>query len=94
MQPRDAAVVLVSCLPISDLSAWNVSNVTSTFSTFEFNGDLSAWNVSNVTSTFSTLEFNGDLSAWAWKAFGGHMRLCGDDDYLNAWNVSGDVTAT
>ena len=38
----------------SDLSSWDVSNVTNTLAMFSkcsvFNSDLSSWNVSNVTN--------------------------------------------
>ncbi len=54
-----------------DLSAWNVSRVTSManmFSTTAFNQDLSAWDVSSVTNmrrmfTYAKV-FDQNLSAW------------------------------
>jgi surface protein len=56
----------------SDISLWNVSNVTTMSYMFnkceKFNGDISLWNVSNVTDMwcmFNTCEkFNCDLSQW------------------------------
>ena len=56
----------------SDLSAWDVSGVTSFsnlfFGCLEFESDLNQWNVSNVTSLNSTFrrtyKFTSDLSSW------------------------------
>ena len=97
MQPYLAAILPVSVLQIRDLSAWNVSNVTSNFSTSEFNGDLSAWNVSQVTNMSTMLaratSFNGDLGAWnvfgvttMYQMFGNASASNGD---LSAWEVFG-----
>ena len=54
----------------ADLSAWDVSSVTTMSSMFRgsaFNGDISQWDVSSVTSMssmFSFGDFNGDVSQW------------------------------
>ncbi len=56
----------------SDLSGWNVGNVTDTASMFfncsQFNSDLSGWNVGNVTDMASMFQgcsvFSSDLSGW------------------------------
>eukprot|EP00978_Attheya_sp_CCMP212_P045533 scaffold350205_cov35-Attheya_sp.AAC.2 len=56
-----------------DLSAWNVSSVTTLSGMFSngasvFNQNLSAWNVSRVTDMrmmfYNAYAFNQDLSAW------------------------------
>lgn len=55
---------------ISDISSWDVSNVTNmsfAFSNSEFNGDISSWDVSNVEdmgAMFENSPFNGDISNW------------------------------
>ena len=54
----------------SDISKWDVSNVTNmigTFSLSQFTGDISTWDVSNVTDMggmFKESQFNGDISKW------------------------------
>jgi len=56
----------------SDLSSWNVSNVTNMLGMFykasSFNSDLSSWDISKVTDMTSMFEdatsFNQDLGAW------------------------------
>ena len=56
----------------SNLSKWNVGNVTSMFQLFthaaSFNSDLSKWNVINVKTMyamfFGAKSFNSDLSKW------------------------------
>ena len=56
----------------SDISKWNVSNVTDMswmfYGASQFNSDLSRWNVSNVTNMrymfMESLQFNSDLSRW------------------------------
>ena len=46
----------------SDLSSWDVSNVTNTLAMFSncgvFNSDLSSWNVSNVTNMRGMFDCN------------------------------------
>lgn len=55
----------------SDLSEWDVSNVTDTrfmFARTNFNGDISNWDVSNITKMegmfYQAKEFNQDISNW------------------------------
>ena len=54
----------------TDISKWDVSNVTSMkgmFSHSEFNGDISNWNinkVNNMAYMFSGSKFNRDISNW------------------------------
>ena len=53
-----------------DISKWNVSNVKTMQSMFEFsqfNGDISKWNVSKVfimDNMFRSSKFSGDISEW------------------------------
>ena len=56
----------------TNMSAWDVSNVTTLARTFSgahaFNGDIRSWNVSKVTTFFHTFAnaraFNQDISGW------------------------------
>jgi surface protein len=55
----------------SDISRWDVSNVTDMrcmfMKAYDFNADLSSWNVGNVrlmTNMFSVSGFVGDISHW------------------------------
>lgn len=57
---------------VADLSAWDVSKVTSmkmlAFENFVFNADISSWDISAVTDLAAMFEgaysFNQDLSTW------------------------------
>src|SRR6056297_308087 len=83
-----------------DLSAWDVSNVTSMDCMFlgakSFNQDISGWNVSNVTSMdcmFSSAEsFNQDISNWdvsnVRNMYGTFRCAASFNQPLNDWNVS------
>lgn len=69
-----------SCSPVlrgaiafnGDLSPWDISSVTSFYSSFSampvWNNDLSSWDTSAVVDfdymIYYTDEFNGDLSSW------------------------------
>ena len=56
----------------SDLSAWDVGNVTDMYNMFawceNFNSDISGWNISNVTDMgnmfYGCKKFDADLSGW------------------------------
>ncbi|MDC3250174.1 BspA family leucine-rich repeat surface protein [bacterium] len=87
-----------------DISAWNVSSVTSMNSVFNratsFNQDVSSWNLSSVVSLasiFSDAEaFNQDIGSWDVNSvtnfngvFGGALRFNQD---ISSWDVSSATT--
>jgi surface protein len=79
-----------------DLSAWNVSAVTSMWSMFSgassFNQALGAWNVSAVTTMsnmfsntpLSTLNFDALLQAWSLQTVQNNVTLGGGDNAYSA----------
>ena len=83
----------------SDLSRWNVENVTNMYCMFHnaasFNSDLSRWNVSNVTNMYSMFEyassFDSDLSRWNVEnvANMSHMFHCAKifNSDLSKWKI-------
>ena len=88
----------------SDISSWNVSNVTDMNNMFlyalVFNSDISNWNVSNVTNMsamfVSTYVFNSDISSWIVSnvvdmtyMFDGATVF---NQILNSWNVSNVIS--
>ena len=84
----------------SDLSSWNVSNVTDMRFMFyhasSFNSDLSSWNVSNVTDTrfmfYRASSFTSDLSSWNVSNVTYMQSMFRDapsfNSDLSSWNVS------
>lgn len=88
-------------LGASDLSHWDVSNVTNMALLFngclDFNGDISTWDVSNVTfMTFmfaANFNFNQDISQWdvsSVQIMANMFAATSDfDQDLSQWNLSG-----
>eukprot|EP01013_Petalomonas_cantuscygni_P015430 TRINITY_DN3186_c0_g2_i1.p2 TRINITY_DN3186_c0_g2~~TRINITY_DN3186_c0_g2_i1.p2 ORF type:complete len:172 (+),score=45.44 TRINITY_DN3186_c0_g2_i1:325-840(+) len=82
-----------------DMSAWDVSQVTSMSYMFcrasAFNGNVSAWNtlqVKSMAGMFSKSPFNGDVSAWNVSqvtTMANMFRVAGSfNSDLSAWDVS------
>ena len=82
----------------SDLSEWDVSNVTDTrlmFARTNFNGDISNWDVSNVTRMelmfHEAKEFNQDISNWDVSNVTNMAFMFGETSFnkdISNWDVS------
>jgi surface protein len=87
---------------ISDISSWDVSNVTNMDGMFmgdiRFLQDISSWDVSNVTSMNNMLKntryFNQDLSGWCVKSVTSHTNFAYNsgltDDHKPVWSTCPD----
>lgn len=88
-----------SNLGIVDLSAWNVSNITSTaimfYGCYKFESDLSAWDIGNVVNPtnmfYQCYKFQSDLSAWDTKSVTNSSNMFNSatlfDSDLSAWDI-------
>ena len=72
----------------------NITNMSSLFLNFKFNGDISKWNVSKVSDMscmFGNSSFNGDISKWDVSKVFNMLNMFKNSEFnkdISEWNVS------